>query len=144
MSSLRIPPRETVPVTTRCCRCWEVNPRWDRIAGQPYCPNCQESLALGEGAPLVLPTQQNRCAVCDRVGTVSYLTFPLEAPAPVEMELCPAHLRSLLGRCLEPQAFHHLRGQLQTLGLEPEEIFLLHGAFYDSQGHACLPAVEME
>jgi hypothetical protein len=60
------------------------------------------------------------------------------------MELCPRHLRGLLGRCLEPTAFNQLRRQLRTLGLHVEDIFLLHGTFYDAQGNPYLPAMEMD
>jgi hypothetical protein len=144
MNSLRLASLETVPQSNGCCRCLEANYRWDRIAGQAYCPNCQELLAQGEAEPLVLATEKKPCAVCNRVGTVCYLTYPLEAKAPIEMELCPEHLRALIGRRLTPPAFHQLRGQLADLGLEVEEIFLLHGAFYDSKGRAFLPALELD
>jgi hypothetical protein len=144
MDSLRIAFPESVPPVTGCCRCGEANPRWDRIAGQAYCPNCQELLVQGEGAPLILMTAKNHCAVCERVGTVCFVTFPLQAREPLEMELCPGHLRDLIGRCLEPHAFHQLRRGLQAVGLAVESIFLLHGAFYDPQGHASLPALERE
>jgi len=144
MDNLRLTTKESVTPTARCCRCQEANSRWDRIAGRALCPNCQEQLALGEAEPLVLKTHKNRCAVCDRVGTVCYLTYPLQAPAPVEMELCPDHLRSMVGRCLEPAAFHQLRRRLASLNIDSEHVFLLHGAFYDSDGRASLPASEME
>jgi hypothetical protein len=144
MDSLRIAPMDSVPLSHGCCRCQEANYRWDRIAGQAYCPNCQESLAQGEAAPLVLATQKKACAVCNRLGSVCYLTFPLEAKTPIEMELCPEHLRDLIGRRLSPEAFQNLRRKLAGLGFEVEEIFLLHGAFYDSQGHAFSPALELD
>jgi hypothetical protein len=44
---------------------------------------------------------------------------------------------------LGPYAFNQLRRQLATLGLGVEDLFLLHGAFYDSQGRALQPAVEL-
>jgi hypothetical protein len=144
MDSLRVAPQESVPSTIGCCRCLEANHRWDRIAGQAYCPNCQELLAQGEAAPLILATEKKTCAVCNHPGTVCFLTFPLQAAAPVEMDLCPDHLRALLGRRLSPPAFHQLRGKLAALGHEAEDIFLLHGAFYDSQGHAFLPALDLD
>jgi hypothetical protein len=56
------------------------------------------------------------------------------------MDLCPEHLRALIGRRLSPAAFHQLRRQLFTLGLDPEAIFLMHGAFYDQGGQALQPA----
>ena len=87
-------------------------------------------------------TVRNHCAVCDQVGTVCFETFPLQAEGPVYIELCPEHLRGLLGRKLGPHAFHQLRRRLVQLGLDVEEIFLLHGAFYDGQGRAIQPAME--
>ena len=144
MDNVRIASEEDVAVIPGCCRCAEVNKRWDRIAGQAYCPNCQESLIQGEGDPLVLKTEKKRCAVCDRQGTVSYLTFPLQAPSPVEIELCPEHLRALIGRCLEPSCFHQLRRRLHGLGIGVEDVFLLHRAFYDAQGHAFMPAMDVD
>jgi hypothetical protein len=101
-------------------------------------------LIQGEADPLVLKTEKKRCAVCDRMGTVGYLTFPLQAPAPLEIELCPEHLRALLGRCLEPHSYHQLRRRLHGLGVGVEDVFLLHGAFYDSKGHASMPAMDLE
>jgi hypothetical protein len=144
MDSLRVASRESVPHAATCCRCEAANSHWDRIAGTPYCPNCQEMMIQGEGAPLVLKTEKRRCAVCDGLGTVCYMTFPLQAKAPVEIEMCPRHLRALLGRCLEPHAFHQLRRKLQSLGLKVDKIFLLHETFYDTLGKASLPAMEME
>jgi hypothetical protein len=99
-------------------------------------------LAVGEGEPLVERTQNRRCAVCSKVGTVCFQTFPLQAHDPVEIDLCPEHLRALLGRRLGPYAFHQLRRQLTALGLGVEDLFLLHGAFYDGQGRALQPALE--
>jgi hypothetical protein len=144
MESLRIASRDDVTPLENCCRCQETNRRWDRIAGKAYCPNCQELLAQGEAPPLVLRTEKNRCAICDRTGTVTFLTFPLQAPDALEMQLCPGHLRALVGRSLEPGAFHQLRRRLHKVGLKVDEIFLLHGAFYDAQGHAFMPAMGME
>jgi hypothetical protein len=68
----------------------------------------------------------------------------LQAPAPLEIELCPEHLRALVGRCLEPHSFQQLRRRLHALGVGVEDIFLLHGAFYDTHGHASMPAVSQE
>ena len=72
------------------------------------------------------------------------LTFPLQSTTPVEMDLCPEHLRALLGRRLGPYAFHQIRRRLHLLGLGVELIFLLHEAFYDEQGRALQPALESE
>jgi hypothetical protein len=101
-------------------------------------------LAAGEGPPLVAQTVKSRCAVCNRVGTVPYLTYPLHLPGAVEVDLCPEHFRALLGRRLGPYAFHQLRRQLHTLGLCVQQIFLLHEVFYDSQGRALQPVVEAD
>lgn len=144
MDSLRITPMNANTQMAPCCRCETGGRRWDRIAGKPYCPNCQESLAIGEADPLIERTEKHRCAACARVGTIRFLTFPLHASAPVELDLCPDHLRALLGRRLGPHAFHQLRRQFQVLDLSVEEIFLLHGAFYDCQGQALHPAIEVE
>jgi len=97
---------------------------------------------LGLSAPLAVRTEKNQCAVCSRVGTVRYLTFPLQASTAVEIDLCAEHLRALLGRRLGPYAFHQLRRRLHVLGLGVELIFLLHDAFYDDYGHALQPAAE--
>jgi hypothetical protein len=110
------------------------------MAGKPYCPNCQEALALGEGPPLIERTEKKTCAVCSHTGTLCYLTFPLHARRALEFDLCPEHLRALLGRRLGPHAFHQLGRQLQGLGIGVEDVFLLHGAFYDCQGRALQPA----
>ena len=144
MDSLRVSavPEKSRPVA--CCRCHEGKGHWDRIAGKPYCPNCQELLAQGEADPLVERTQKQRCAVCSQLGTVCYATYPLNAETPVEMDLCPEHLRGLLGRRLGPYAYHQLRRELRTVGLEADAIFLLHDAFYDVNGRALQPAVPPE
>ncbi len=127
-----------------CCRCGEPTQRWDRVAGRPYCPNCEEDLVLGHAEPLCEPTERRRCAVCGHAGTVRYLTFPLGGSSPVEMDLCAAHLRALLGRCLSPHAFRQLRRRLHKVGLDVEQVFLLHDAFYDPEGHALQPAITTE
>jgi hypothetical protein len=99
---------------------------------------------MGLADPLVERTQRQPCGACDWVGTVRFLTFPLQGAIPVEIDLCPEHLRALLGRRLSPTAFGHLRRRLQVLGLAVEQIFLLHDAFYDKQGRALQPAVEAD
>jgi hypothetical protein len=144
MDSLRKPTNYEIPALVPCCRCHSAERSWDRIAGKAYCPECQEALVLGMAEPLVEPTEKNCCAVCGRVGTVCYLTFPLQSAMPVEMDLCPEHLRALLGRRLGPYAFNQLRRRLHNLGLGVELIFLLHEAFYDEQGRALQPAVDRE
>jgi len=142
MESLRKVSSEQIPELVLCERCGAGERRWDRINGKACCPNCQELLAVGEAPPLVEKTAANPCTVCDRVGTVSFHTFPLKANEAIEMHLCGEHLRSLLARRLGPGAYHQLRRRLAGLGISVEDVFLLHGAFYDSQGHALQPAIE--
>jgi len=60
------------------------------------------------------------------------------------MDICGEHLRGLLARRLGPFAYHQLKHMLRTVRLEPEDIFLLHGAFYDREGRALRPACEKE
>ena len=140
MDSLRIAPADSVPSELACCRCSLSERPWDRIAGKAYCPNCQELLAQGLIEALVEPTEKNRCAVCKKVGTVCFHTFPLQSSAAVAIDLCPGHLRDLLGRCLDARAFNQLGHQLEAIGLGVGDLFLLHAAFYDSQGRALQPA----
>ena len=47
----------------------------------------------------------------------------------------------LIGRRLGPFAYHQLRRQLAALGLDADDVFLLHDTFYDVQGRALQPAV---
>jgi hypothetical protein len=142
MESLRMAPSQSRPAVLPCSRCASAQRHWDRIAGKAYCPECQESLVLGLAAPFCERTENKSCAVCGRMGTLCYLTFPLQSAAPVEMDLCSEHLRALLGRRLGPYAFHQIRRRLHVLGLGTELIFLLHDAFYDEQGRALQPAVD--
>ncbi|HEV3205191.1 MAG TPA: hypothetical protein VGY77_12440 [Gemmataceae bacterium] len=140
MNPLRIVPADAIPLALPCSRCERIEGCWDRIAGKAYCPHCQEMLVMGEGEPLIEQTEENRCAVCSRLGTVCFHSFPLQAVRPVAIDLCPAHLRHLLGRCLGSYAYHQLRRQLNLIGIPSENLFLLHSAFYDDQGHALQPA----
>jgi hypothetical protein len=144
MDSLRLLAESSSPAEIACCRCGEGDGRWDRIADKAYCPACQEAIVLGVAKPLAERTERKSCAACSHLGTVRYLTFPLHTAAPVEIDLCSEHLRSLLGRRLGPHAYHQLRRQLLVLGLEREQIFLLHEAFYDLNGRALQPAAEPE
>ena len=143
MDSLRFASPETFSAWAPCCRCAHAHERWDKIVSESYCPSCEEMLVLGEAEPLVLKAETRACAICGRVGTVRYLTFPLHSAHPVEMDLCGEHLRSLLGRSLGPGAFHQLRRLLTALGLEAGSIFLLHEAFYDTHGQALQPALDL-
>jgi hypothetical protein len=144
MESLRMLPGRKKPALVACCRCGSNARTWDRIAEKPYCPECQEALVLGLAAPLTERTEKKECAACGRLGSVRFLTFPLQSSTPIEMDLCPEHLRALLGRRLGPYAFHQLRKRLHILGLGVEVIFLLHEAFYDENGRALQPAAELD
>jgi hypothetical protein len=144
MDRLRLAPLDGSATLTSCSRCGAGQQNWDRIANKAYCPNCQEELAQGRAEPLVERTEQKCCVVCARRGTVPFFTVPLHASAGVEMDLCGEHLRDLLGRCLGPYAYHQLRRQLRTLQVNTEAIFLLHEEFYDSNGRALRPAVEVD
>ena len=142
MDSLRLVSPHGVSNVVPCHRCSAGERRWDRIAGQAICPNCQELMIIGEAPPLMVPAERTRCAVCNQMGSLRFQTFPLQSDAAVEIDLCAEHLRSMLGRRLGPHAFHQIRRKLFALGISVEDIFLLHGAFYDSQGHALQPANE--
>ena len=134
-------PRNSV-APAPCSRCGLDQDRWDRIAGKSYCPNCQEDLALGEARPIIERAEKNRCVICSKLGTIRFLTYPLRASSPVEMDLCAEHLRNLVGRFLRPWAFRQLSRQLDRLGLASGEVFLLHDAFYDRNGKALQPAFD--
>lgn len=144
MDSLRWVSGDGVAADEPCSRCQASGCHWDRILHRAFCPDCEESLALGEGPPLVLRAERRRCVVCDRQGTVPFQTFPLHASGPVEMDLCGEHFRALLGRRLGPHAFHQLRRRLETLGLRAERVFLLHEVFYDNSGRALAPVADPE
>jgi hypothetical protein len=115
---------------------------WDRIADKAYCPDCQEAVVVGRAEPIIERTRKQRCAVCSAEGTVAFGSFPLNSLQAIEVELCPEHLRGLLGRRLGTHAFAQLRRQLAQLGLSVNDIFLLHDAFYDPQGRALQPAAD--
>ena len=144
MDSLRLARSQRKPAVLPCRGCASTERSWDRIAGKVFCPECQEALVMGLAAPLMQRTENHRCGACSRVGTVRFLTFPLQGPTPVEMDLCSEHLRALLGRRLSTAAFGQLRRRLHSLGLGVEQIFLLHDAFYDAQGRALQPALELD
>jgi hypothetical protein len=139
MDNLRMVPGDSVPPGSPCSRCGAQGQRWDLLSSESLCPDCQETLASGAGAPLVLRTEKRRCGACDRLGTVPYLTRPREMDGLLEIDLCPEHLRALLARNLEPFAFHQLLRRLHSLRLNPEQVFLLHSAFYNRQGQALQP-----
>lgn len=140
MDGVRVLTSNGIPANLPCCRCDRSDRNWDRIASKAYCPNCQEMLAVGEGPPLVEPTEKRRCAVCNRLGTVCFQSFPLHHEGVAAIDLCAEHLRGLIGRRLGQYAFNQLRRQLKRVGLSADHIFLLHQAFYDPQGRALQPA----
>ena len=111
----------------------------DRIVDLPFCPDCEESLAQGQGASLVIRAQKLPCAICDRLGSVPFRTAPLHGETVLEMYLCGEHFRALLGRRLGPLAFQVLQRRLDRLHLNVEQIFLLHDGFYDALGRALQP-----
>jgi hypothetical protein len=109
----------------------------------PLCPDCQEVLLRGEGEPLLLRREPQSCAVCAAEGTVRFITFPLHEAEPIEIDLCPRHLRDLMARRLTRRSYRRIRRQLNLLGLAVEQIFLLHESFYDETGTALRPLREM-
>jgi hypothetical protein len=143
MNRLRMAPGAISTPTTTCSRCPEASGRWDRIAAKSYCPQCEEQLAAGEADPLVERTEPQCCAVCERRGTICFRTFPLNGETPVEIDLCPEHLRALLSRRLGPHGFNQLQRQLEQLGIDRVDVFLLHEAFYDTYGRALKPVQEV-
>jgi hypothetical protein len=144
MESMRMARADSVDLWKPCCRCGETALGWDRIAGKAYCPACEEAIIQGHGEPLVEKTERRPCTACRCLGSITVQTFPLESAQPLELDLCPEHLRGLLGRNLASHAYSQLRQQLSQLGLDVAEVFLLHEAFYDSKGRARKPAGEPE
>jgi hypothetical protein len=115
---------------------------WDRIADKPICPDCQEALVLGDGPALIERAETRGCSVCRQTSTLRYLTYPLQAREALEMDLCSRHIHALLARRLERNALVQLSRQLQALGVENKQVFLLHEAFYDEKGRALQPVPE--
>jgi hypothetical protein len=142
MDGMRICPPGSVPEGAPCCRCAAESRGWDRIAGKPYCPDCQEGVVIGEAVPIIERTEKRRCTVCAFEGTVRFLTFPLNNLRAVEMDLCPEHLRGLMARRLGVHAFSQLRRQLGQFAISVNDVFLLHEAFYDVNGRALQPAAD--
>ncbi len=122
-----------------CSRCQASGCPWDCIGSKPVCPDCQESLAGGEGEPLVEKLQPRPCAVCARVGVVPYWTYPLRSTGALEVDLCPQHFHALLGRRLDRYAYRRLARHLEALELAARQVFLLHEAFYDENGRPLHP-----
>jgi hypothetical protein len=142
MSSMRVVNSSGLSPASPCSRCQSIGCHWDRLEGKPLCPDCQVELIRGEAEALVLRRERRGCAICEQLGTVRYLSFPLHEVEPIEIDLCPAHLRDLMARRLTSRSFQRLRRQLNLLGLAVEQIFLLHEAFYDENGLALRPMAE--
>lgn len=139
MSSVRVVSAGRHSAAAPCATCGSVGSAWDRLAGRPLCPDCQERLIQGDGEAVVLRPQDRPCAVCNRIGAVHYLTFPRHEQEPIEIDLCSMHLRALIARRLTTRCFQRLRRKLNLLGLAVEQVFLLHESFYDEFGAALRP-----
>lgn len=142
MDGVRLLPGVAGSTNIACCRCGSTGCPWDRIAGKVLCPDCQESLALGDAPAIFELAVRRPCTICHRPGTLPYLTFPLHANGAVEIDLCSEHLDSLLSRRLDRHAFHQIDQQLRILGLAVRQVFLLHDAFYDEHGRPLQPVPE--
>lgn len=142
MQSVRLASADEIYPRVPCSVCGDSHGHWDTVAGKPYCPNCLESLAVGEADPLIVRVDRRRCAICYHLGTLTFYTFPLHWQRPVEFDLCGDHLRGLIARRLGPHAFEQLRRQLHGLDIDVHRIFLLHEAFYDVHGRALQPALD--
>src|SRR5947209_13062498 len=105
MEGLRLVKTERSAPQQPCVRCGASGCPWDRIAGKPLCPDCQELVALGEAEPLRERAENLPCSICRGRGTLRYLTFPLQAAGAVEFDLCAEHFQALLGRRLDESAF---------------------------------------
>lgn len=139
MEALRLLAADTSANRVACSRCQALGCPWDRIAGKPICPDCQEQIVIGEGPPLLEKVQKNSCAICQHCGTLCYLTYPLRATRPVEIDLCAAHVQALISRRLDRHALKQFGRQLQVHGIQAQQLFLLHEAFYDEKGRPLQP-----
>ena len=143
MDDVREVAAETPAAPVPCVHCRATGSTWDRVAGLPFCPDCQERLAHGETEALRLRAAPRPCAVCRHPGSVPFRTHPLRAAAPVEFDLCAVHFRALFRRGLDHAAFHHLVRKLRRVGVTPGQVFLLHEAFYDRHGRALQPVPDV-
>jgi hypothetical protein len=139
MEGLRLMAAETSASLVACSRCQATGCPWDRIAGKPICPDCQEQMILGETPPLLERVEKHACAVCQHTGTLRYLTFPLRGTRAVEIDLCSNHFQALLARRLDRYALKQFGKQLQGHGIQTQQLFLLHEAFYDDKGQPLQP-----
>jgi len=142
MEGLRLVAADPSDNKVACTRCQATGCPWDRIAGKPICPDCQEQIVLGEGPPLLEWVEKQTCAICQHAGTLRYLTYPLRGARPVEVDLCSTHFQALIGRRLDRYALKQLGKQLQAHGIQIQQLFLLHEAFYDDKGRALQPVPE--
>jgi hypothetical protein len=143
MDGIRLVTGEELTPLAPCCRCGSAGCPWDRVAGKPICPDCQEALVIGEGPPLIERVESRQCLVCNRPGTLRYMTYPLQAHMPVEMDLCGPHVRALLSRRLDRSALRQLAQLLHDIGVAAKQVFLLHEAFYDEKGRPLQPVPEV-
>ena len=60
------------------------------------------------------------CAVGRQIGTLSYMTNPLQSPQPIEVALCGHHLRGLLSRRLDRSALKHMGQMLRKVVVDYE------------------------
>jgi hypothetical protein len=144
MDSMRMAEPGSFALWQPCCRCGQAALGWDTIVGKSYCPACVEAIVQGQAEPIIERTQRRPCTACRAIGSVTVQTYPLKSSQPVEIDLCPEHLRGLLGRRLAAHAYAQLQRQLLQLGLDAQDVFLLHEAFYDAKGRALQPAGEPE
>jgi len=142
MEGLRLLAADASSTLVACSRCQATGCPWDRIAGRPLCPDCQEQLILGEGPPLLERVEKHNCAVCQHTGTLRYLTYPLRGTRPIEVDLCANHFQALLGRRLDRYALKQLARQLEMHAIQAPQLFLLHEAFYDEKGRPLQPVPE--
>src|SRR5262245_60487731 len=119
MSRIRLATDGGLPPQSPCVTCGSTGCHWDRLDGRPVWPDgrrgrpdCTARLLRGEADALRIRREHSSCAVCSQAGTVRYLTLPLHESEPVEIDLCPAHLRDLMSRRLSCRAFQRLRRQL--------------------------------
>src|SRR5262249_39840881 len=105
MDSIRLASKDSFALWQPCCRCGTNALGWARIAGNPYCPDCQEAIIQGDSEPLIEQTQRLPCTACHALGSITVQTFPRRSSYPLEMQLCPEHLRGLLSRSLAVSTF---------------------------------------
>ena len=126
-----------------CERCsWLMAGYHDRIGNHILCSACIEAIASGTGKVLQVATIKVRCTVCLHDGTVPYFTFSKNSQKEVKilgLSLCSEHFQDYIARRLTPEAFHQIAKMLVVADLTPEDVFLLHHAFYDAYGHALHP-----